>query len=401
MRIAGIICEYNPFHNGHAHQLAVLREAGYAPVCVMSGDYVQRGEPAVIPAAARAEAAVRCGAALVLELPPSYALRSAEGFADSGVELLDRLGCAEALCFGSESGDAEALLATARTLLSPELVPLLKQELAGGASFPAARQRALERLGAPGAALLERPNSILAVEYCKALLRQHSALVPLALPRRGAAHDAPLDAAPGRYASASALRALVRAGGAAALAPHVPPACLRLYMQAEAEGDILDGRAFGIAVLSRLRAMDAAGLRAVRGAAEGLENRLAAAVQGAGTLDELVQAMRTKRYATARLRRLVLDAALGYTGDLPALPPYLHVLGANETGLAVLRCARQAALLPLSHSLADLAARSAPAARVAAAHAAAEDLTALCLRHPAPMGAAYTAKPVFPTSGAK
>ena len=239
------------------------------------------------------------------------------------------------------------------------------------------------------------------VEYCKALLRQHSALVPLALPRRGAAHDAPLDAAPGRYASASALRALVRAGGAAALAPHVPPACLRLYMQAEAEGDILDGRAFGIAVLSRLRAMDAAGLRAVRGAAEGLENRLAAAVQGAGTLDELVQAMRTKRYATARLRRLVLDAALGYTGDLPALPPYLHVLGANETGLAVLRCARQAALLPLSHSLADLAARSAPAARVAAAHAAAEDLTALCLRHPAPMGAAYTAKPVFPTSGAK
>ena len=202
-------------------------------------------------------------------------------------------------------------------------------------------------------------------------------------------------------ASKAALRALVRAGGAAALAPHVPPACLRLYMQAEAEGDILDGRAFGIAVLSRLRAMDAAGLRAVRGAAEGLENRLAAAVQGAGTLDELVQAMRTKRYATARLRRLVLDAALGYTGDLPALPPYLHVLGANETGLAVLRCARQAALLPLSHSLADLAARSAPAARVAAAHAAAEDLTALCLRHPAPMGAAYTAKPVFPTSGAK
>ena len=139
MRIAGIICEYNPFHNGHAHQLAVLREAGYARVWVMSGEYVQRGEPAVIPAAARAEAAVRCGAALVLELPPSYALRSAEGFADSGVELLDRLGCAEALCFGSESGDAEALLATARTLLSPELVPLLKQELAGGASFPAAR----------------------------------------------------------------------------------------------------------------------------------------------------------------------------------------------------------------------------------------------------------------------
>ena len=156
-----------------------------------------------------------------------------------------------------------------------------------------------------------------------------------------------------------------------------------------------------VAVLCKLRSLTVEGFAQLPDISEGLENRLAAAVQGAGTLDELVQAMRTKRYATARLRRLVLDAALGYTGDLPALPPYLHVLGANETGLAVLRCARQAALLPLSHSLADLAARSAPAARVAAAHAAAEDLTALCLRHPAPMGAAYTAKPVFPTSGAK
>lgn len=149
-----------------------------------------------------AEAAVRCGAALVLELPPSYALRSAEGFADGGVELLDRLGCAEALCFGSESGDAEALLATARTLLSPELVPLLKQELAGGASFPAARQRALERLGAPGAPLLERPNSILAVEYCKALLRRGSAMRPIVLHRAGDYHGGSAADAP----SASFLR---------------------------------------------------------------------------------------------------------------------------------------------------------------------------------------------------
>jgi len=384
MRTAGIIAEYNPFHNGHAWQIAELKKRGFeAVVCVCSPGVVQRGTAALFPARVRTRAALAAGADLVLSLPAPYATLSAEGFAAAGVALLSALGCVDALCFGTETRRLEDIAQTAALLES--------------ADFPAAAEALC-----PGAgAVLRAPNDILGVEYCKALLRQHSALVPLALPRRGAAHDAPLDAAPGRYASASALRALVRAGGAAALAPHVPPACLRLYMQAEAEGDILDGRAFGIAVLSRLRAMDAAGLRAVRGAAEGLENRLAAAVQGAGTLDELVQAMRTKRYATARLRRLVLDAALGYTGDLPALPPYLHVLGANETGLAVLRCARQAALLPLSHSLADLAARSAPAARVAAAHAAAEDLTALCLRHPAPMGAAYTAKPVFPTSGAK
>ena len=241
MRIAGIICEYNPFHNGHAHQLAVLREAGYAPVCVMSGDYVQRGEPAVIPAASRAEAAVRCGAALVLELPPSYALRSAEGFADGGVELLDRLGCAEALCFGSESGDAEALLATARTLLSPELVPLLKQELAGGASFPAARQRALERLGAPGAALLERPNSILAVEYCKALLRRGSRMRPIVLHRAGDYHGGSAADAP----SASFLRGQTDWSGYMPEAARAVQAAAPRYRLAAGER----------AVLARLRAM--------------------------------------------------------------------------------------------------------------------------------------------------
>jgi predicted nucleotidyltransferase len=241
VRIAGIICEYNPFHNGHAHQLAVLREAGYAPVCVMSGDYVQRGEPAVIPAAARAEAAVRCGAALVLELPPSYALRSAEGFADGGVELLDRLGCAEALCFGSESGDAEALLATARTLLSPELVPLLKQELAGGASFPAARQRALERLGAPGAPLLERPNSILAVEYCKALLRRGSRMRPIVLHRAGDYHGGSAADAP----SASFLRGQVDWAGYMPEAARAVQAAAPRYRLAAGER----------AVLARLRAM--------------------------------------------------------------------------------------------------------------------------------------------------
>ena len=386
MRTAGIIAEYNPFHNGHAWQIAELKKRGFeAVVCVCSPGVVQRGTAALFPARVRTRAALAAGADLVLSLPAPYATLSAEGFAAAGVALLSALGCVDALCFGTETRRLEDIAQTAALLESPDFPAALRGQLDAGLPLPAARAAAADAR-CPGAG---------------AVLREHSALVPLALPRRGAAHDAPLDAAPGRYASASALRALVRAGGAAALAPHVPPACLRLYMQAEAEGDILDGRAFGIAVLSRLRAMDAAGLRAVRGAAEGLENRLAAAVQGAGTLDELVQAMRTKRYATARLRRLVLDAALGYTGDLPALPPYLHVLGANETGLAVLRCARQAALLPLSHSLADLAARSAPAARVAAAHAAAEDLTALCLRHPAPMGAAYTAKPVFPTSGAK
>lgn len=202
MRIAGIICEYNPFHNGHAHQLAVLREAGYAPVCVMSGDYVQRARPlSSRRGTGRGCRSLRGGAgaraAAELCAPLGRGLCGRRRGAARPPRLRGGAGAS-----GSESGDAEALLATARTLLSPELVPLLKQELAGGASFPAARQRALERLGAPGAALLERPNSILAVEYCKALLRRGSAMRPLVLHRAGDYHGGSAADAP----SASFLR---------------------------------------------------------------------------------------------------------------------------------------------------------------------------------------------------
>ena len=265
MRTAGIIAEYNPFHNGHAWQIAELKKRGFeAVVCVCSPGVVQRGTAALFPARVRTRAALAAGADLVLSLPAPYATLSAEGFAAAGVALLSALGCVDALCFGTETRRLEDIAQTAALLESPDFPAALRGQLDAGLPLPAARAAAAEALCPGAGAVLRAPNDILGVEYCKALLRQHSALVPLALPRRGAAHDAPLDAAPGRYASASALRALVRAGGAAALAPHVPPACLRLYMQAEAEGDVLDGRAFGIAVLSRLRAMDAAGPRAWR-----------------------------------------------------------------------------------------------------------------------------------------
>ncbi|MFQ8832185.1 MAG: nucleotidyltransferase family protein [Ruthenibacterium lactatiformans] len=262
MGTAGIIAEYNPFHNGHAWQIAELKNAALRRWCACAPGRGARGTAALFPA--------RCVPGL--RWPPGrtwcsacrhlrYAVR--RGLCSGGVALLSALGCVDALCFGTETRRLEDIAQTAALLESPDFPAALRGQLDAGLPLPAARAAAAEALCPGAGAVLRAPNDILGVEYCKALLRQHSALVPLALPRRGAAHDAPLDAAPGRYASASALRALVRAGGAAALAPHVPPACLRLYMQAEAEGDILDGRAFGIAVLSRLRAMDAAGLRAV------------------------------------------------------------------------------------------------------------------------------------------
>ena len=167
MQTAGVICEYNPFHLGHARQLGLIRQQ-LGPeatiVCLMSGNYVQRGEPAVFDKCVRARAAVEAGTNLVLELPVTYALRSAEGFAAGGVSILSRLGCGF-LSFGCESGDGDAILRAAEASRSSEFEQTLHANIQTGLSYAAARQRALEALGQDGQ-LLTRPNDILAARFC-------------------------------------------------------------------------------------------------------------------------------------------------------------------------------------------------------------------------------------------
>ena len=147
MKTVGIICEYNPFHLGHAKQLRLIREqfgSDCAVVCLMSGNYVQRGFPAIVDKSLRAQAALSCGADLVLELPLTNVLSSAEGFAAGGVEILSRI--CDTLCFGTESGTKKSLTDTASVLLSPEFKAALMSRLDAGLSFPAARQAALETM---------------------------------------------------------------------------------------------------------------------------------------------------------------------------------------------------------------------------------------------------------------
>lgn len=392
MKIAGIIAEYNPFHNGHAHQISQLHCLGFdAVVCVCSPSVVQRGELALFPAAVRTRAALLGGADVVFSLPAPYALCSAEGFARAGVHLLCALGVCDAVAFGTETPDIAGLEQCAQMLDTPAFSEALHTALENGAPYAAARARAAERCYTGSASLLATPNNALAVEYCRALLAEDDPKpVPLALPREGAPHDAPL--CENNYASGSALRALVYTQGIAALAPHTPTRCMAIYAQAAQQGQITSPAAFDLALLSRLRACALLALRRVRGVNEGLEHRLQNAIQQATTAQALYDTMKTKRYAHARLRRLALDAALGYTCALPALPPYLHVLGASTRGLAVLRAAALSARLPLSQSLAQLEKHSPDCAAIARAHAAAEDFAALCLTAAAPMGTAYTTK---------
>lgn len=396
MRVAGVIAEYNPFHNGHAYQLAQLRQMGFdAVVCVVSSGVCQRGEVSLLPFAVRVRAALCSGADLVITLPAPYACASAEQFSASGVSLLTALGCVDALAFGAETPDAEILMRTARALQDERFAERLRENLADGTEYAAARAAAAQSVCDGAGQVLRTPNNILAVEYCKAVLRQNSPLQILPLPRKGAQHgSAQTD---GAFASAGALRQLWLAQGVQAALPYVPAACAPLYVEAAQSGQTYSPQTFDIALLSRLRGQSAAELRRVRGMAEGLENRLLAALQTAQTAAQLYDAMKCKRYAHARLRRLALDAALQIPADLPPLPPFIHIAGGTQTGLALLRGAHSS--LPVSARLAHLAGLSLSAQRVAFLHAAAEDFSALCRQQPQPCGAAYTQKfikPPFP-----
>ncbi|MBQ6431072.1 MAG: nucleotidyltransferase family protein [Oscillospiraceae bacterium] len=332
MKKIGVICEYNPFHNGHKKQLSFMKLQG-AAICLMSGNYVQRGEPAILNKYVRAAAAVACGADLVLELPVTYALRSAEGFAAGGVEILNRLGCVDALCFGSESGSENELMQTAKLLLTEQFAVKLRSELASGVSFPCARQNALEDLGGNGD-LLENPNDILAVEYCKAILQQGSGLEPMVLTREGSYHDS-TDA---ENPSASMLRTTAQ------WERFVPAEAMRLYDGAPRASVLSGERAW----LARLRFMSEREYSQLPFGSEGLWRKLMHACREQATLEDVVAATKSKRYTRTRLMRMLLCACLGITGEMLAWEaPYVRVLALNETGRKILREAREVGSVPI------------------------------------------------------
>ena len=398
-KLAGIIAEYDPFHNGHAWQLQQAKALGAQRVAVaMSCGLTQRGALPLLPESVRVQAALTCGADLVFALPAPYACSGAECFARAGVQLLAAAGC-DALVFGAETPDAALLMEAARVLSGAEYRTALKARLAAGArSFAAARQAAVEAV-CPGtglAALLDKPNNNLAVEYCKAILELGAALVPIPLPRQGTGHGQALTETGGQFASASALRTLWQNGGADAAAPYVPAEVLPLYREAFAAGQFTDLAAAQRCQLALLRSRCAgtAPFAQVRGISEGLEHRLEAAVRSSTTHAELLDSLTTVRYPRARMRRLAMDAALGYPADaFPALPPYLHLLGAQKDALPLLK----AAALPVSHSLARLAEQNAPCRAVVDAQLRACDFGALCRKKPEPMGGALRQKIIFLT----
>ena len=394
--VAGIIAEYNPLHGGHLYQLRRTREllGGETPViCAVSGNFVQRGDFALLPKHARAEAAVRSGADLVLELPLSWACAPAERFAQGGVEVLAATGLVTHLAFGSESADGEAIRRAAEALRTEEFSWRLRQRLEGPQSFAAARQRALaELLGAEGAEILSQPNDILAVEYAKALLREGSGIRLLPIPRQGAGHDKD----GGDFPSAGSIRRMLAEGSREAALAAMAPAMREAYEREESGGraPVFAGTAER-AVLARLRSMGEAELLALDAGGEGLGNRFAAAARSASSVEELLERAKTKRYAYARLRRMVLWAYLGLSPEtLPVRVPYLRPLAMNQRGRALLARMRKQAALPILTKPAGVRRLSPEAQAVFSQEVRATDLYTLAYPGPpAPGGAEWREGP--------
>ena len=331
MDTIGIICEYNPLHKGHEKQIRQIRQKNDAGiVCLMSGNFVQRGEPAIVDKSLRAEAAIRSGADLVLEMPVTASLSSAEGFAEKCVSILSPF-CQE-LSFGAEHPEQFALMTTAEALLSDAFSPALRQALDTGISFPAARQKALESMGC-STSLLTSPNDILAVEYCKAILRCGSKMRPAPIRRMGDYHAEAPDA---ENPSATSLRRIMEEGGDVSV--FIPQAAIPCFQNAPIHTLQNAERA----ILAKLRTMTDEEFEAVPYGSEGLWRKLMHASRQCATLEELFSAVKSKRYTYTRISRMVLCAFLGITAEQLNTPaPYVRVLAFNERGRQILKDARQ------------------------------------------------------------
>ena len=332
MSVCAVICEYNPFHKGHARQFRLIRDAlgaDTAILCLMSGPFVQRGEPAIFLPLVRAQAALEAGADLVLENPLPNVLRSAEGYARGSAELLQDLGCVTHLSFGCECGSADALMNLAKLLRTPSFQQALRPELDRGLSFASARQRAVEALGGDGT-LLTQPNNILGVEYCKALLELRSPIQPLAVRRTGDYHARDLDP---DEPSATALRTALLSG------------------EIQTKQRLHSWRFGERAVLAILRTKPREAYAQLPHGEEGLWSRFQRACLEYADLEAILEAAKSKRYARTRLQRLMSCAYLGIDRDiLYGTAPYVRVLGFSQRGQELLHTLRTTAARPLVHA---------------------------------------------------
>lgn len=354
MKICGIIAEYNPFHNGHAHHLAQTKAAlcaenpqSIATIAVMSGNFVQRGDFAILEKYQRAQIAVENGIDLVLELPLHAALSSADDFALGGVSLLHQLGCVDALSFGSECGDMAQITTAAALRHHPAFQKALQQALGDGLSYAAATTQAAHAVHVEAGVLLASPNNTLGIAYCAALQQLGSEIQPITVTRHGNAHDTAAFAGDATLPSASQLRQYLLQGDLDTCAAGISATTWERLQAAHAQG-LLPAQiaTCDMALLAHLRRFSAAQLQPYCGGNDGFAARLHASIQAGRSFAEICGRAQTKRYPLARVRRALLRAYL----DLPLATTgaqYARVLAIGAHGAQILRQCKAHATLPL------------------------------------------------------
>lgn len=381
MSCVGIIAEFNPIHTGHMRLLRAASEQGTVAVA-LSGNFVQRGDAAIAEKRLRAAAALACGADIVVEIPVSYSMSTAQNFALGGVCALKAIGC-DTLMFGSECGDTNELCKAAEVICGNDYTARLKSELACGKTFAAARASAA---GAAGE-LLSQPNNNLAVEYITAANRINANFKLLTLKREGAAHDSPTAA--GGFASASLLRKKLISGDMEFCEKYIPKKAFEL-LKPECIADL---RRAERAVLAVLRQKTPEELKNLPDISEGIENKLFSAIAVAKSLEELYNTVKVKRYTHARIRRMALSLFLGLDDEFfMKPPPYVRVLGFNRRGEEHLRGLSGGFPVPAVTRVSEIRALGASAERMFAAECRAADMFALTLAEPAVCGSEYTSK---------
>lgn len=363
MKTVGLITEYNPFHNGHAYHIekAKMLTGADRVIVVMSGDFVQRGAPAVMPKHLRAESALLSGASLIIELPVCFATGSAEYFAQGSISLLNQLGCIDSICFGSECGDLHLLKEIAQILADEpiEYQTALKQALKEGASFPAAKQEALNIYSDKYSEILASPNNILGIEYLKALAKIHSKMEPFTIKRIGAGyHDMDID---GQFSSATAIRSdiyqLADVNSSSESLPlthiqtQVPSSCHELMKKNYQTRYPVKADDFSLLLKAKLLSETAGSLSHYLDMSPELANRILRLRNDYLSFEQFCDLLKTKELTRSRISRSFIHVLLGITNDwltaMKAPAPYARILGFRRDHADLLGILKRTSDIPL------------------------------------------------------
>lgn len=363
MKTVGLITEYNPFHNGHAYHIekAKMLTGADRVIVVMSGDFVQRGAPAVMPKHLRTESALLSGASLIIELPVCFATGSAEYFAQGSISLLNQLGCIDSICFGSECGDLHLLKEIAQILADEpiEYQTALKQALKEGASFPAARQEALNIYSDKYSEILASPNNILGIEYLKALAKIHSKMEPFTIKRIGAGyHDMDID---GQFSSATAIRSdiyqLADVNSSSESLPlthiqtQIPSSCHELMKKNYQTRYPVKADDFSLLLKAKLLSETAGSLSHYLDMSPELANRILRLRNDYLSFEQFCDLLKTKELTRSRISRSFIHVLLGITNDwltaMKAPAPYARILGFRRDHADLLGILKRTSDIPL------------------------------------------------------